>query len=115
MCVCTRRSSRRDIEFIDDDFAAIPLPSFGRTPKKKRNDYVEENMTEDEAQQAGWPAGYNCQHGQQATSVSVTVTPSMLSYFSLLPPFRYISLFFFASPFAAFSYVLRSQHLLWVA
>lgn len=42
---------------------------------------------------AGRPAGYNCQHGQQATSVSVTVTPSLLSYFSLLPPFRY--LFFF--------------------
>lgn len=36
-------------------------------------DYEEEAAAEDEAQQAG----YNCQRGQQATSVSVTLSPML--------------------------------------
>lgn len=35
VCVCAKRSSRRDVEFIDDDFAAIPLPSFGRRLRER--------------------------------------------------------------------------------
>lgn len=35
LAVCAKRSSRRDVEFIDDDFAAIPLPSFGRRLRER--------------------------------------------------------------------------------
>lgn len=36
---CAKRSTRRDVEFIDDDFAAIPLPSFGAQQKKNTNNW----------------------------------------------------------------------------
>lgn len=34
-CVWAKRSTWRDVEFIDDDFTAIPLPSFWRQQKQK--------------------------------------------------------------------------------